>query len=216
MDTGRRTTQIHESRSDSSHGGGRWFDPSTAHHLQASASDCDTIMTWGREANMPPKNDLTGQRFGRWTVVEQAGRNARYQSLYLCRCDCGASKTVLGSNLSRGLSLSCGCKGGLTHGHNRGHRDSSPTYESWRAMLRRCTSPARSDFRYYGGRGITVCERWRIFKNFLADMGERPPGMTLDRRENNLGYEPDNCRWASSRDQWNNRRKTVRTAVRTV
>lgn len=90
------------------------------------------------------------------------------------------------------------------HGH-RAKR--SPTYYSWAAMIARCTNPNRSDYRYYGGLGIKVCERWRSFANFLEDMGERPRGRTLDREDANGDYEPSNCRWATKKTQMNNQRR---------
>jgi hypothetical protein len=92
-----------------------------------------------------------------------------------------------------------------THGHARGIKQ-SPTYISWCSMKQRCLDPNRKDYHYYGGRGIKVCERWHKFENFLKDMGERPEGKTLDRKNNDGNYIPDNCQWATSKEQCNNRR----------
>jgi hypothetical protein len=167
--------------------------------------------------------DLTGRRFGRWTVTGYAGRmrmqygNRRVcVSLWQCRCDCGAERTVRRDLLVRGDSVSCGCYmravtslANTTHGHCGGvYHDSeaSPTYHSWSAMKERCNRTRHPAFQRYGGRGITVCDRWMYsFENFLADMGERPEGLSIDRIDNSKGYEPGNCHWATTKEQGRNR-----------
>lgn len=108
-------------------------------------------------------------------------------------------------SLTRGLSTTCGCVH-KTHGHSVG-RKTSPTYKSFRAMIQRCTNPNHPHYDNYGGRGIKICDRWlRSFENFLADMGERPKGLTLERKDNSLGYSKSNCKWDTISNQMRNTR----------
>jgi hypothetical protein len=151
---------------------------------------------------------LLGKRFGLLTVVERLGNNELGQPRWLCVCDCGNKIVRLGSNIrpdKRNQFRNCGCLSGtanLSHGHAN-----TPIYRTWSGMIQRCTNPARGDFHRYGGRGIRICSRWFVFEHFLADMGERPEGLTLDRINNDGNYEPSNCRWATHVEQMNNTSK---------
>lgn len=139
------------------------------------------------------------------------------RSRWHCLCDCGKETSVRSTHLrapSR-ATVSCGCYGrtkSITHGHARSGQ-LSKTYVAWKSMLQRCTDPSSTSYPHYGGRGITVCARWHAFENFLADMGTCPPGLSLDRKENESNYEPGNCRWLSRRDQNRNRSLTRLTVA---
>ncbi len=160
---------------------------------------------------MPTYICITGQRFGRLIALEPVKLKPK-QMHWRCRCDCGGETVVLGHKLRWGRTQSCGCLASdiliarsTIHGHTpRGNHH--PLYASWFSMIQRCYNPKNKSYYRYGGRGIGVCERWRgSFADFLADMGERPPGLSLDRINNELGYSAENCRWSTPKEQANNR-----------
>lgn len=153
--------------------------------------------------------DLTGQRFGRWTVLSKAER--RTQRYWICRCDCGNTRKIAQNTLRSGQSRSCGClRTRLTHGHAVGHR-TTPEYHAWIAMRQSCSNPSCTAYPRYGGRGVRVCERWQeSFANFLADVGKRPSAdHVFSRRDKKGHFEPTNVHWilrsTRSRSRRNNR-----------
>jgi hypothetical protein len=160
---------------------------------------------------MPAFKDLTGQKFGRLTVIRRDGQNPYRQTMYVCRCDDGNVIRVRGGDLTHGDTKSCGCLK-LRHGEARRSSGRSSDYISWMSMKLRCNDPARHDYPNYGGRGIRVFPRWNTsFANYIADrnaeIGPRPtPLHTIDRIDNDRGYEPGNIRWATQSQQQRNKR----------
>ena len=159
--------------------------------------------------------NLTGARFGRLVVTSQIGfhfpNKGHKVALWSCLCDCGLVVTKRQPYLTSGDTKSCGClrsetTSNLKRSHSLSHR--TRTYDTWVLMRQRCNNPKSSGYKYYGGSGVAVCERWDSYKNFLSDMGERPLDKpTLDRISPFGNYEPKNCRWASWKDQANNKKK---------
>lgn len=148
-----------------------------------------------------------GTRFGRWTVLREGRRRGRYHRRFWCHCDCGTERLVPYSNLLSGASRSCSCTS-----FKHGQAEKTPEYYIWRSMKARCYNLNAKGYKNYGGRGITVCERWlHSFVNFFLDMGRRPTAKhSLERRNNALGYTPANCYWATPLEQQSNKRNNRR------
>ena len=159
--------------------------------------------------------DLTNKKFGRWTIISSAGsigEKGNKKKMWRCRCECGNERIVSGSNLKAGITNSCGClkneqakKRMVTHGLTN-----TPTYITWLNMKQRCFNHKNKRYLIYGNRGITVCKRWLTFKNFYADMGEKPEvSLTIERIDNNKGYYKENCKWGTHAEQNRNTRSNI-------
>lgn len=156
---------------------------------------------------------MEGRTFDRLTVLSFNKKDSKHRKYWNCSCSCGGSTVSRGDALTMGKSRSCGClqrevatRIGLASRTHGKRADRSPTYNTWSHMIDRCSNPKNSRYGDYGGRGLTVCERWKSFDNFYSDIGDKPVGLTLERKDNELGYSPQNCVWASYSDQNRNRR----------
>ena len=155
--------------------------------------------------------DLSNKRFGRPIVVHRDGANKWGEALWFCKCGCGGTKIIIGKSLCYGSTRSCECslreETHWTHGFAQKWKEHE-LYDVWKVMIQICTNPNRKDYHNYGGRGITVCFRWKKFEHFLTDMGERPSKCySIDRIDNDRGYCKSNCRWATKKQQARNSRR---------
>lgn len=168
-------------------------------------------MTAKDTTRKPYRHDMTGERYGR-LVVKSFHKKRKGKQIWMCLCDCGNEKPVVRCSLLAGYAKSCGCLNKEVASRTRTKHGCSK--ESWfciyDGMVGRCSDPNHPSYHHYGGRGIHVCQSWLDNPmQFHLDMGDRPEGTSLDRIDNNAGYSPDNCRWASHEEQMQNTRRTV-------
>lgn len=147
--------------------------------------------------------NITGKRYGLLVAIAPSNKRVGRHTHWVYRCDCGNQVIRNKNNVGRSTN-SCGC---LKKFNNASHgMRNTPTYKAWSSMKTRCLSPNHNSYKWYGARGITVCDRWKTFENFFADMGVRPDGMYLSRINSKGNYEPGNCRWTAVREHIDSRK----------
>lgn len=159
--------------------------------------------------NIKQIEDLSGRRFGRLTVIHFDHMNSRHESTWLCQCDCGNETVVTRNSLLRGVTKSCGCykRDRNIETHTKHGMPNTKIYRVWDAMIRRCENKNNKRYHCYGGRGINVCDEWHDFRNFYdwATHNGYEEGLSIDRKDNDAGYYPENCRWIDNLTQQNNK-----------
>lgn len=173
------------------------------HKLSSLKSGCSLQCKKCRMNELNKIQDLCGQKFGLYTAIERFKNIERNAWYYKCICECRTESIIAGYRLKNGKSKKCPHCRVKTHGMSY-----TSTFRIWTGILRRCLNSNFKAYKYYGGRGITVCERWKnSFENFLSDMGERPKNLQIDRINNNGNYEPSNCRWVTAKENNHNRKR---------
>lgn len=167
----------------------------------------DSTTEAGKRIRRIHPTPTAGDTYSRWTVVSEAPKRG-VRRYYNVVCICGTNKEVIGQNLTSGESKSCGClfKDETKHLVTKHGMWKTKVYQCWVDMLTRCNNPKNKRYKDYGARGIGVTSEWLDFSNFYSDMGDPPAGHSLDRRDNNLGYDKSNCKWSTPKEQANNRR----------